>query len=93
MGVATEMQFDWANPNHDGECQGDTRMIICIGDGKKIRFERSSKKGAIITLAHGSVVLLSNEGEDIVEQGFQCPTVLCSCWISFNEALKAKKDM
>jgi len=65
MGIVSMRKFDWCYI--EGECTGAHRMLFTFGGGKKMLFTDGDKQSTL-TLPHGSVVSLSNDGEQLVKK-------------------------
>ena len=65
MGIVSVHKFDWCY--NEGECTGTHRMIFTFGGGKKMLFT-DGKKQSTLTLPHGGLMCLSNEGEKLVKK-------------------------
>ena len=65
MGIVSIHKFDWCY--NEGECMGTHRLIFTFGGGKKMLFT-DGKKQTTLTLPHGSVMMLSDVGEQLAKK-------------------------
>ena len=65
MGIVSMRKFDWCY--NEGACMGTHRMLFTFGGGKKMLFTDGDKQSTL-TLPHGSMMSLSNDGEQLVKK-------------------------